>query len=568
MAQVLLAIVVINASRALAYDVSDFYERNVKKYECKKQRDTKHIATSALSNHLNDDKDITLGLIKRIGTIPNLTGLDCGCGPYATDMKIFASFGYEMFGFDASNAGVTRNIELHPDLFNTENMRHLILPTTFPYDKDQFDFVQMRAVIQHLSIWTDVIAVFDEIHRVLRPGGIFSLIFKHGAHETSLTIFDRNYDEYRTFTLYDVNITLSYLVDELQYELIQKSGADGLGGVMYYTNHQPISHCIMWFRKKMLNILQMYNVALDTQIELNKDGFNPSLEYQVGGGLYGSCMTSMLGSNMHLVSKHSKEHHSLALDVVQNPDSIHQIESANSTFCHHMFIRNKRFTYIPKVAPAFHLDEIENHIINRFNTNDISMIVFGGLHSFEFPWQYYPLVTQKYDKSIVIIDAQALFRKIHDDGSTSTDLKTFDEFLDSNNVFLDYVHLLKIGMPELNALHNMSKHVNVEGPFFRQWIVDGVNILFDKYQIIQSVLITTSKYLIYCSFDVDASCHYQEYVNGISVKQTGRGDTALLAFSINFYLYHKDIEKSLLLTKHYIEYGMQQSDPICNRLYN
>ncbi len=106
-------------------------------------------------------------LLRNIGA---LTAIDVGCG-IGRHSLFLASLGFSVFGIDARSAGVDFARSLA-----REQMRpvHFVtgLMTDLPCADESFDYLLAWNVIYHGSR-DSVQKSLSEIHRVLRPGGIF-----------------------------------------------------------------------------------------------------------------------------------------------------------------------------------------------------------------------------------------------------------------------------------------------------------------------------------------------------------------------------------------------------------
>lgn len=546
---------------------ANFYDRNVESYERAEQESD---GFASVSNPLIlDDSSITHALIRRIGLNfgSSIKGLDAGCGPFASDMKIFTDVGkYEMFGFDGSSMAVKRNQELFG--FDDEHMQRILLPSVLPFSSEMFDFVQSRAVIQHMSSWRDVRSILREMDRVLRKGGIFSLIFKHGTHERFITVYDRNYDEYRKFMVFDPFTILDFMTNDLHYELIEKSENDGYGGMMYYTNFQPVSHCILWFKKIGFEITLIYNLAVDeNDLSLESAVVNDEHKYDGGGFLYSACSANIFRHSTSVFSKHEQKYEYLINRELNDSylTHVHSIYSNSSTHCRSIWLQNslsrKRFTFIPEIAPVFNSDDIR-YILNTISTSD--MIVISGLHSKAFPLEYYQLMKDRFPDKPLIVDAQVLFREIQWDFSVrwNISLTTYD---------LPNIDLLKMGISELLQINDM---ITVDVPLmiidgvFHQWIEDSVALLFAHLPFVQNFLITMTGTLIHCSLVEygTVQCHNSSFVNGNGNHRSGRGDVALMAYGILHYLHEFSVQKSLYVLADILEYSMEAEGPLCQQI--
>jgi SAM-dependent methyltransferase len=81
------------------------------------------------------------------------------------------------------------------------------IPNPLPLPENSRDFILNSAVIQHLNNFQEVQGLIQEVHRVLKPGGIFCLSFKEGYHETNTTVYDLRWKRYRTFLVFDRKVT-------------------------------------------------------------------------------------------------------------------------------------------------------------------------------------------------------------------------------------------------------------------------------------------------------------------------------------------------------------------------
>ena len=70
-------------------------------------------------------------------------------------------------------------------------------------------------------------------------------MFKSGKGVT--TVYDKDYAADRTFQLYDVDEIVGVLAD-LGMDVIPAE-ANGLGGIMFFTDTKPMEHCVFYARK-------------------------------------------------------------------------------------------------------------------------------------------------------------------------------------------------------------------------------------------------------------------------------------------------------------------------------
>lgn len=118
-------------------------------------------------------------------------------------------------------------------------------PLEFP--DASFDFVLCNAVIQHIETEVVESITLPELARVIKPGGILQLMFKHGAD--LLAIFDKDYGVERTFQLYNEHKVL-FVLEQHGMVLIETESPDELGGIMYFTDPKQAEHCVFFARKR------------------------------------------------------------------------------------------------------------------------------------------------------------------------------------------------------------------------------------------------------------------------------------------------------------------------------
>ena len=170
-------------------------------------------------------------------------GLDAGCGAGARDVFIMWQRGYDILGVDAVKENIDEARRLHPEIADRVSVADLGQPIAHP--DASFDFLTCNAVIQHIEPDTVIGVTLPEFARVLRPGGVFQLVFKVGRGIT--TVYDKDYGADRSFRLYDADDVLERLND-LGLRVIPAEGRK-LGGVMYFTDPKPADHCLMFARK-------------------------------------------------------------------------------------------------------------------------------------------------------------------------------------------------------------------------------------------------------------------------------------------------------------------------------
>ena len=97
--------------------------------------------------------------------------LDAGCG-YGRYLKHFQKAGAIVYGIDASRAMVELALEHNPNLktLSVQRMEKTSFKSNF------FDVIVSRFAIQHAKNLTPV---FEELHRILKPGGYLIFIGNH-----------------------------------------------------------------------------------------------------------------------------------------------------------------------------------------------------------------------------------------------------------------------------------------------------------------------------------------------------------------------------------------------------
>jgi ubiquinone/menaquinone biosynthesis C-methylase UbiE len=175
---------------------------------------------------------------------PGKDALDAGCGAGARDVHQLWSQCYNVVGFDAIEENILVARELHPQIAD----RVLVgsLAETLPFGDASFDFAMCNAVIQHIDPGLVHRVALPELARVLRPGGVLQLMFKHG--KGLLTVFDKDYGVERSFQLYDEH----ELMDTLRLwgmALVERESPEQLGGLLYFTDGKSVDHCLGFFRK-------------------------------------------------------------------------------------------------------------------------------------------------------------------------------------------------------------------------------------------------------------------------------------------------------------------------------
>jgi SAM-dependent methyltransferase len=105
------------------------------------------------------------------GASRQVTGLDLGCG-HGHHRRALELSGFQVFGMDPAVDSVVYARRSGADVLCGSG-------TQMPFKDGSLDFVYAIGVIHHLDRDTDRLLAFREIHRVLKPGGLFLL------HETN-----------------------------------------------------------------------------------------------------------------------------------------------------------------------------------------------------------------------------------------------------------------------------------------------------------------------------------------------------------------------------------------------
>mgnify|MGYP001309865776 CR=1 FL=1 len=190
---------------------------------------------------LTGDKDIIARMQEMIP--PNSRGLDAGCGAGARDVFLYWMAGYDIFGVDAVPENVQTARDLHPEISDRVSVADLSMSLDIP--TASLDFVLCNAVIQHIvpEIVKDV--TLPELARILKVDGMLQLMFKVGRGTG--TVFDKEYDSYRSFHLYTAE-TIVEILSDLCLEVIPRDEIS-LSGLIYFTDQKPMEHCVLFARK-------------------------------------------------------------------------------------------------------------------------------------------------------------------------------------------------------------------------------------------------------------------------------------------------------------------------------
>lgn len=219
-----------------------FYRRKARRYAQVAHDYLQSVYIDASVSGLTDDLVL---LTRAKGLSPGNRSLDAGCGAGARDVFTLWSDGWDAYGVDAIPENIEVAREWHAEIADRVSVADISQPLAF--DDESFDLVLCNAVIQHIPHRLTLYVTLPEFVRVLRPGGILQLMFKHG--KGTLTLFDPDYGERRAFLLYNEREILSML-SGLGMELVEVDNSTGLGGIMYLTDTKGAAHCAFHARKR------------------------------------------------------------------------------------------------------------------------------------------------------------------------------------------------------------------------------------------------------------------------------------------------------------------------------
>jgi SAM-dependent methyltransferase len=220
---------------------AEFYRRNAERYAEVAHGYLQSVYVKS-SNPLLTDDSVLLSRSRLLS--PGRRCLDAGCGAGARDVFALWRAGCDVWGIDAIQENIILARQLHPEIARFVSVADL--RDRLPFDDGSFDLVLCDAVLQHISEAETLLITLPELVRVLRPGGILQLMFKHGRGV--LTLFDADYGEERSFLLHDETRIVQRLT-ALGMDLVEAGDDAELGGIMYFTDPKGADHCVFHMRK-------------------------------------------------------------------------------------------------------------------------------------------------------------------------------------------------------------------------------------------------------------------------------------------------------------------------------
>jgi len=151
----------------------------------------KHSQSTTWRDPLDPKKEkLTIRALRELGDPASIRLLDFGCGTGAMT-RFFVDRGYRVEGLDISPSIIEQNRKMSPGI-----KFHLVEPEERSEIADgSFDVVFSSEVVEHVY---DVMAVFEEFRRILRPGGLLILTTPYHARiknvVTALVAFEKHFD--------------------------------------------------------------------------------------------------------------------------------------------------------------------------------------------------------------------------------------------------------------------------------------------------------------------------------------------------------------------------------------
>lgn len=131
---------------------------------------------------------------------PEARILDCGCG-YGRVAAMLSQQGYQVIGVDSAAAMIEKALRLHPTLSFQQ-----IAPPNVPFDDSFFDAAVLFAVLTCIPSDDDQRAVVNELHRVVRPGGLLYISdYWLQADQRNRDRYTQYEGQYRTYGVFEVS---------------------------------------------------------------------------------------------------------------------------------------------------------------------------------------------------------------------------------------------------------------------------------------------------------------------------------------------------------------------------
>lgn len=221
---------------------AEFYRRQSRRYAEVAHAYLQSVYVTSSHPTLTDDS-VLLSMACRLA--PGTRCLDAGCGAGARDVYALWRAGCDVRGIDVVEENIILAREMHPEI--ADRVAVADLRQVLPFEDGSFDLVLCNAVLQHIARRDAAATTLPELVRLLRPGGVLQLMFKHG--DGVLTLYDADYGESRSFLLYDERELLGMLAT-LGMELVRARDESEPGGIMYFTDPKGAGHCVFHLRKR------------------------------------------------------------------------------------------------------------------------------------------------------------------------------------------------------------------------------------------------------------------------------------------------------------------------------
>lgn len=196
--------------------------------------------------------------------------LDAGCGKGEL-LYFMAKKGYDVYGVDYSNTAV----KMSKKLLEKKNIKGHVYNSDvrkLPFKNNFFDVVISTDVVEHLDDSTATIDFFNEIYRVLKPGGKF---YVHTApNKIHVEYFQKYYQRYINYFAFALSNLIFHTTYKLSLDIRNEHNK-----LVHINEQTPRS-----FRKNI-----EYSKFKNFKVELFADPFNFNLKklpYYIIGYLY------------------------------------------------------------------------------------------------------------------------------------------------------------------------------------------------------------------------------------------------------------------------------------------